>query len=175
MKSWFVKQMAMYKSYHKDGRNQAMHHIGVPIIVFSILVLLSYTPITLVVGFHITAATLLLSLLFLFYAFSSLMLGCITAGFYIPFLWVADYVVRINPSAGWTIFLITFFGGLVTQFIGHIFERRRPAFMDNAMLVVIAPGFLIAEILFYLGLEREFKASIDAEGGEKLSTELTQE
>ena len=45
MRNWFFEQMAMYSAYHRDGRNQATHHVGVPLIVFSLLILAAHTPV----------------------------------------------------------------------------------------------------------------------------------
>ena len=36
--SFFARQLAIYASYHRDERNRATHFIGIPAIVFSILV-----------------------------------------------------------------------------------------------------------------------------------------
>src|SRR5436190_803539 len=36
--SFFARQLAIYASYHRDARNRATHFIGIPAIVFSILV-----------------------------------------------------------------------------------------------------------------------------------------
>ena len=36
--SFFARQLATYASYHRDARNRATHFIGIPAIVFSILV-----------------------------------------------------------------------------------------------------------------------------------------
>ncbi len=38
MDSFFARQLAIYSSYHRDERNRATHFIGIPAIVFSILV-----------------------------------------------------------------------------------------------------------------------------------------
>ena len=38
MASLFERQLATYASYHRDERNRATHFIGIPAIVFSILV-----------------------------------------------------------------------------------------------------------------------------------------
>ena len=38
--SFFSQQLAMYSSYHRDPRNRATHFIGIPAIVFSLLVVL---------------------------------------------------------------------------------------------------------------------------------------
>ena len=38
MDSFFARQLAIYASYHRDERNRATHFIGIPAIVFAILV-----------------------------------------------------------------------------------------------------------------------------------------
>jgi hypothetical protein len=43
--SFFARQLAIYASYHRDHRNRATHFIGIPAIVFSILVPLALVKI----------------------------------------------------------------------------------------------------------------------------------
>ena len=38
---FFIAQMAMYTSYHRDARNRATHFVGVPLIIVSLMVVLS--------------------------------------------------------------------------------------------------------------------------------------
>ena len=42
--------------------------------------------------------------------------------------------------------------GWVFQFIGHHFEGRKPAFVDDLVGLVIGPLFVVAEAAFALGL-----------------------
>jgi uncharacterized membrane protein YGL010W len=43
----------------------------------------------------------------------------------------------------------------VFQFLGHAFEGRRPALMDNLFQAFIGPMFIMAEFLMMLGLRRD--------------------
>ena len=53
------------------------------------------------------------------------------------------------------IFASTFVGGWALQLIGHVFEGKKPALMDNFFQVFIAPIFLMAELFFAFGYKRE--------------------
>ena len=41
--------------------------------------------------------------------------------------------------------------GWVIQFIGHYYEGRKPAFVDDLVGLLVGPMFVIAEALFALG------------------------
>lgn len=59
-------------------------------------------------------------------------------------------------TANLIVFLILFIGGWVLQFIGHAFEKAKPAFLANISQVLIAPIFVVAEFIQLLGLGRYF-------------------
>jgi uncharacterized membrane protein YGL010W len=48
----------------------------------------------------------------------------------------------------------------IIQFIGHAFEGRKPAFLDDLKSLLVGPLFVVAELAFMLGLRRELEAAI---------------
>ena len=60
-----------------------------------------------------------------------------------------------SPSAVWTAFLVLFVGGWVLQFLGHHYEGKRPALIDNIFQGFIGPMFLVAEAMVVMGLRRD--------------------
>jgi uncharacterized membrane protein YGL010W len=54
-----------------------------------------------------------------------------------------------------------FIGGWIIQFVGHVFEGRRPAFTDNIVQILMAPPFLIAEMLFARGYATDLKQVLE--------------
>ena len=68
----------------------------------------------------------------------------------------------MGTPAAFKVFVSLFVLGWIIQFTGHIFEKRKPALFDNLVQIFMAPSFLIAEVLFKLGLEQRLKAEIDA-------------
>ncbi len=55
-----------------------------------------------------------------------------------------------TPSV-WLAFAVLFVGGWMLQFLGHHYEGRRPALLDNLFQGFIGPMFLVAEITVAMG------------------------
>lgn len=161
MRNWFFEQMAMYSAYHMDRRNQATHHIGVPMIVFSLMVLTATVPVAALPTGTLTLAGVLIAVLMLFYIVGSPLVGVIGALIYGALLFVAEGLAGQGVLFAVKAFAGFFIVGWIIQFTGHIFEGRKPALFDNLVQVFIAPAFLIAEVLFMLGLEKGLKAEVD--------------
>jgi len=64
-------------------------------------------------------------------------------------------------SAGLGLFVV----GWVIQFVGHHYEGRKPAFVDDVMGLIIGPLFVVAELAFLLGMRPELKHAIEEKAG----------
>ena len=155
--SFFARQLATYASYHRDERNRATHFIGIPAIVFSILV-----PLALVRDSGISAAMLVALLAVLGWIALDRTIGFAMLIMIAPMLVVAEWIaLRYGSTTAWIVFAIFFIGGWVFQLVGHVWEGRRPALADNLFQAFIGPMFIMAEVLMAIGLKRELKALID--------------
>jgi uncharacterized membrane protein YGL010W len=67
----------------------------------------------------------------------------------------AQAVAGMSTSTAWAVFGATFVGGWIIQLVGHIFEGRRPALVDNLWQIFVAPLFLMVEALAPLGIKRD--------------------
>ena len=56
-----------------------------------------------------------------------------------------------SASAVWMAFIALFVGGWALQFVGHHYEGKRPALLDNIFQGFIGPMFLVAESLVVMG------------------------
>jgi uncharacterized membrane protein YGL010W len=72
----------------------------------------------------------------------------------------AEQVGQGSSTFVWTTFGTCFVGGWIIQFVGHVFEGRRPALFVNALQVFMAPAFLIAEIFFLLGFQKDLQSAL---------------
>jgi uncharacterized membrane protein YGL010W len=153
-------QMAIYAAYHRDARNRATHFIGVPAIMLSLFIPLSWLRAE-IAGFSISAAMLLAAAVLLYYFVLDVPLA--TAMLFVTgiLLWAAEEIASLGNREGWLWFAVLFVGGWSLQLIGHYFEGRRPALADNLFQVFIAPIFLCAEIVFALGYKPELRAKIE--------------
>lgn len=154
--SLFARQLATYASYHRDARNRATHFIGIPAIVFSILL-----PLALVRVDGISAAMLVALLAVMGWIALDRVIGLAMLVMMVPMILIAEWVVGFGSATAWTVFAIFFVGGWAFQLVGHVWEGRRPALADNLFQAFIGPMFIMAEVLMAIGLKQELKAVID--------------
>ena len=143
-------QMSFYAAYHQDARNKATHFVGVPVIVFSLLIPLGWLRME-VGGFPLSAALVVSALLLLYYLALDLPLGLAMTAVFALMLWGAEPLSQAAFGASLAWFLVLFVGGWALQLWGHVFEGRKPALVDNLFQVFVAPIFLAAEAFFALG------------------------
>ena len=55
--------------------------------------------------------------------------------------------------------------GWVIQFVGHYYEGKKPAFVDDISGLIVGPLFVVAELAFLLGLRQDLKQQIEARSG----------
>ncbi|MCY1314444.1 hypothetical protein D9M70_650910 [compost metagenome] len=55
--------------------------------------------------------------------------------------------------------------GWVIQFVGHYYEGRKPAFVDDLMGLIVGPLFVVAELSFLLGLRAEVERAVEERAG----------
>jgi len=160
-----TEQLAQYAKYHRDPRNIATHFVGIPMIVLAIAVLLS-RPSLEVFGLVLTPALLVIVVSVMYYIKLDLSLGVLMGA-----LLLGAYKLALLYSGGalsewlaWGIGL--FVVGWVFQFVGHYYEGKKPAFVDDIMGLVIGPLFVVAEVLFMIGARKTLHADIVAIAGE---------
>lgn len=149
-------QMAIYAAYHRDARNKATHFIGVPAIALALLIPLAW----LRVG-ELSAAMVLAAGLALYYLVLDLALGAAMFGVLALLVWAAQSIAALGAAIGWACFAALFVAGWALQLLGHVFEGRRPALVDNFFQVFIAPVFLCAELFFALGYKPQLHTAVE--------------
>jgi uncharacterized membrane protein YGL010W len=160
--SFFAEQLGIYSSYHRDARNRATHFIGIPAIVFSLLVVLGLARFS-VGGGETSAAWVVAIMAVGGWAALDFAIGLAMIVVMLPMLAVAEWIARTHgATTAWIVFAVFFVGGWAFQLVGHVWEGRRPALVDNLFQAFIGPMFLMAEVLMALGLKQDLKAVIAA-------------
>ncbi len=158
-----------YAAYHRHPLNRMTHYFGIPLIVFSLLLILSI-PAFEIDSFEISAASILFAVVVIWYFILDVPLGLLSAAFLLPMLLAAEQTTSfLSSNMITTIFVITFVAGWILQLLGHHIEKRRPALVDNFMQVFSAPLFLVSELVFSLGLRQSLALKIDEISLQKLS------
>jgi uncharacterized membrane protein YGL010W len=145
------ENLCQYAAYHRDRRNIATHFVGVPMIVFSIILALSTIafPIATV---SVTLAALVSIALVIYYLVLDRVMGVAMA--IVMFLMCAgasEVSARFTTGATLGLAVVIFVVGWVLQFLGHKYEGMKPAFFDDAKQLLIGPLFVCAEAFFMLG------------------------
>lgn len=157
--------MAQYAAYHRDRRNIATHFVGIPLIVFAISVLLARAEFTLA-GTPMSAAILLWGLTALWYLTrGNLVLGAATAIVNGVLTALAMTAAQGSMTSWLVIGVGSFVVGWVFQFIGHYYEGRKPAFVDDLVGLLVGPMFVVGEAMFMLGWGRPLLAEIERRVG----------
>jgi uncharacterized membrane protein YGL010W len=160
--------MAQYAAYHRDRRNIATHLVGIPLIVFAIGALLARPAFAVagMGGWALTPAALLWALSSLWYLTrGNLVLGLATSLANLALIAAALPLGLLDTTAWLAWSLGAFFVGWVMQFIGHYYEGKKPAFVDDLRGLLVGPMFVVGEALFALGWGKALLAEIEARVG----------
>src|SRR4051794_38533130 len=155
-----AEQLTMYAAYHRDRRNIATHFVGIPMIVAGISALLA-RPVWLAGGVPLSPVWLVTLLALGFYFALDVRFGLAMTVFMGLSLWLG-VTLGAHSTAVWLASALGLFVvGWAIQFVGHIFEGRKPAFMDDLFGLLVGPLFIVAEWAFMLGLRRELLTQIE--------------
>jgi uncharacterized membrane protein YGL010W len=160
-----VDQLANYAAYHRDTRNIVTHLFGIPMIVVAVAVLLSRPAAGDAAGVALTPALVLAVATAIYYLRLDLRFGAAMSVLLALALW-AGQALAAQPTAHWLAWGVgLFLVGWVIQFVGHAFEGRKPAFVDDVIGLAIGPLFVVAEVAFYAGLRREVRDEMERRAG----------
>jgi len=151
--------LSQYAAYHLDQKNIVTHFVGIPLIVFSILCLTARAGVE-ISGVSVTLASILIVLSAIYYISLDKLFG-----FLMLIIFMAAYPLAVKiaalPMWSWLgasigIFVV----GWVFQFVGHYFEKKKPAFVDDLIGLAIGPLFVLAEFVFLLGFRKQLHQRI---------------
>ncbi|MCI3205077.1 MULTISPECIES: Mpo1-like protein [Pandoraea] len=155
MKS-LAQQMSFYQRYHRSPKNRLTHFFGVPMIILAVMQAFSWVPLG---PSGLNATHVIVLVLLMYYFLLDVPLTLAMTAFFAVMLAVTQHLARLPWPWALTVFGVLFVGGWIVQLIGHHFEGRKPALLDNLFQIFIAPMFLMAEVFFHFGykpgLQRE--------------------
>ena len=161
-----VEQLSQYADYHRDARNILTHFFGVPMILFAVVILLSRPAWAMgEYGFVLSPAVVVALAASVYYMMLDMRYGIALALVLGVMLSVGAWLAQQATVMwlGWGIGL--FVVGWIIQFVGHYWEGRKPAFMDDIVGLLIGPLFVLAEMGFALGLRKEVQYAVEARSG----------
>ena len=156
-----AKTLSDYGEYHRDHRNVLTHAIGVPMIVLALEVLLA-RPVFDIAGLPITPALVFSALAALWYLRLDIRMGVVMTVLLALFYVIGARIAAISTPAWLGGGIALFVVGWFFQFVGHHYEGRKPAFIDDMKSLLVGPLFMTVEGLWALGLARGLKREVEA-------------
>ena len=159
------QNLTQYAAYHRDRRNIATHFVGVPLIVFSVVLVMDVASIT-AGPVTLSLAAIASIAACLYYVVLDRALG--VAMIVVLFLMNAgasEIVARWGNGAAVAWAGGIFVAGWAIQFVGHKYEGMKPAFFDDAKQLLIGPLFVCAEAFFLCGAKPVLRRYIETRVG----------
>lgn len=158
-------ELSQYAAYHRDSRNIATHFIGIPLIVLAVTVLLS-RPFHDLAGVPLSPALMVALAACAYYLRLDLRLGMLMTLLMGLSVWFSAWAARQATGTWLAIGIGGFVVGWVFQFVGHAWEGRKPAFVDDLIGLIIGPLFVVAEALFALGFLTALRERVEQRAGQ---------
>lgn len=156
-----IDHLTQYAGYHRDARNVLTHLVGIPLIVVAVEILLS-RPMLAVGGVPITPAMLASAAAAIFYLRLDARFGLAMAALLALSAWAGFHVAQLSTALWLATGVGLFVFGWALQFVGHHYEGRKPAFLDDVRGLIIGPLFIVAEVAFRMGLRRDVHQAVVA-------------
>ena len=157
--------LTQYAAYHRDRRNIATHFVGIPMIVFSVVLALETLSWS-VSGWAVSGAAAAAIVASLYYLRLDRAMGIAMAvALFLMCAGASEIEPRLGDAATLWTALAVFIAGWALQFWGHKFEGMKPAFFDDVMGLAIGPLFVCAEAFFMLGAKPQLRRHIEERVG----------
>ena len=155
MKRTIHQWIEEYGQSHQNPTNKAIHWVCVPLIMLSLLALISLIPFPTISNSQ--SPDLNWTVLFLFFAVIfylrlsiSIAIGMLLIA--LSMLYSILLIEIFNPSI-WQVSLIIFIGAWIGQFIGHKIEGEKPSFFEDIQFLLIGPAWLLSFIYKKIGIK----------------------
>ncbi len=159
------ENLTQYAAYHRDRRNIATHLLGIPLIVFAVVLALATASLA-VGGVSVTAAAVASGAASVYYLRLDLGFGATMAAVLFALCaGASEITARLSDPAALGLAALAFAAGWALQFWGHRFEGMKPAFFDDAKQLLIGPLFVAAEVSFFFGARAPLRRYIEERVG----------
>lgn len=155
-----MEMLTGYAAAHQNPVNIFVHMIGIPTIMFGVLIPLSWLQVE-ISGIAVSLAHVLVLGFFLFYLTLDKVFAAVFAVFALLIAQIAAWVGEQPIAASGTIAAAAFFGGYALQFIGHAIEKSMPVLVKHPVQAYLAaPFFTVVEMFKILRLRDDLFAEV---------------
>lgn len=153
--SKLMEMLTGYAASHQHPFNVLVHMIGIPTIMFGVLIPLSWLRLEFP-AFSINLAQITLIVFVAFYFTLDALFAIVFAIVGSILTYFAMKVGTLPLPVSGSIAAACFFGGYALQFVGHAVEKSMPVLVKHPVQAQIAaPFFTVVELFKFLGLRED--------------------
>ena len=157
-----MEMLIGYAAAHQHPFNVGVHLLGIPIIMFGVLVPLTWVSFDLG-GVDVSLAHLLAIGMFLFYLTLDGIFAAVFLFFGLAIAELATVIGAFPTAVSGGIAAAAFFGGYILQFVGHAVEKSMPVLVRHPVQAnLAAPFFVVVEVFGLLGLRKELFSQVQS-------------
>lgn len=131
---------ADYASYHRTKGNKAFHRLGIPLIMLSLIGMLTFADVV-VRGVRVDLAMVLIAASTIYYLAVEWRLA-------ILMLVVSIAMYFAGRAMPFWLNVALFVLGWIFQFIGHsVYEKKQPAFFRNFVHLLVGPLWILNDLV----------------------------
>ena len=147
-----------YGVSHQNKTNKMIHWICVPLIMFSLLGILSLVKFTIpffssYYCINIAHILILFSIIFYFRLSIPITIGMIIYSILNLYIINQFELLYTSKSTLLIIYISIFIGAWIGQFIGHKIEGQKPSFFEDLQFLLIGPAWLLSFIYNKVGIK----------------------
>ena len=132
---------ADYADYHRTKGNKAFHRLGIPMIMLTLIGMLTRVTLYRGASFRLDAAMLLIVVAELWYVTLEWRLALAMLVVSVAF-WFAGAAMPMWLNVA--LFVL----GWIFQFVGHsVYEKRQPAFFRNVTHLLVGPLWILNDVI----------------------------
>ena len=152
------KWLDAYGASHQNKTNKMIHWICVPLIMFSLLGILSLVKFTIpffssYYCINIAHILILFSITFYFRLSIPITIGMIIYSILNLYIINQFELLYTSKSTLLIIYISIFIGAWIGQFIGHKIEGQKPSFFEDLQFLLIGPAWLLSFIYNKVGIK----------------------
>ena len=144
-----------YQQEHQNHNNIMAHTVGVPAVLIGALILLSWVSISIASHWHVTFSWVAVIAVLAYYYRLNVKLAIVMTVVLAIITLICSWIGYPKPTTfNVTLFIILFVGGAISLFIGHSFEMSKNSFQSCLSRLLVAPLFLLIQVLETLKLTK---------------------
>ena len=146
---WF----SSYSRDHQNSTNRGIHWVCVPSILWAVIAALWTIPVPQALGVPGLFSCLAMAAALVFYFRLSRSLGLVMFAVFILLGALSNALFgALGPARLLAVAVAVFVVAWVGQFIGHIFEGKRPSFLTDLSYLMVGPAWLVSKLMRRAGV-----------------------